>query len=183
MHLRACSRTNQRPQTTNGHSDFSSTVHCIRPLCKSPRRVVLKTNLTIHLHRYPMLCVTRYRESGDPRDKIYGILGIALSQRSMRLFTDIDAYYPTVDYRLSVKVAYLDAAKACMLTQGHGACLGFFYDAAHIRKVGELWSKSKAVVEGEHWPSWVPDWSIRLRCERNANYSYCRSPNTASGTH
>ncbi|KAH8807101.1 heterokaryon incompatibility protein-domain-containing protein [Xylogone sp. PMI_703] len=77
-------------------------------------------------------------ESTDPRDKIYGLLGIA-SRNSGGAFIDID-------YSKSVESVYLDTAKRILSTSEN---LDFL--SIH-RGPGDL---------AQRLPSWVPDWTYR----------------------
>jgi hypothetical protein len=109
---------------------------------------------------YPLLSSTRDRRATDPRDKMYGLLGIAKGQSCIKNYCLIDAYYPTVDYALPVLEVYLEAAKACMLMQGPGARTDFLRHAGHPVTSSHLRQKCEALPLVDTWPSWLPDWSI-----------------------
>jgi len=80
----------------------------------------------------------------------------------MAHITGVDAYSPKIDYSLSTQEVYVEAAKACMLKQGENAYLDFLRYAQHMPEGSSMWQLSKAVISGEHWPSWLIDWSIEV---------------------
>lgn len=99
----------------------------------------------------------RDRSSTDPRDKIYGLLGIA---------ADSDRY-PAPDYHKPVEQVYCDYTEAALKqppVQGRS-----------LPQVNFFLAEAGLSQQGLQLPSWVPDWSYvepydRLKfCYRNVN--------------
>lgn len=99
-----------------------------------------------------------YREmkSTDPRDKVFGLLGIADPK-------DVVSLGIEVDYRQDVTTIYTQLAKGVIRRDkdlGIFACLGF------ISKIKEL-------------PTWVPDWTLESELpypfETNRNPNVCQA--------
>jgi hypothetical protein len=95
------------------------------------------------------LAETRWAEATDPRDKIYGILGLADTTRSLghREKGRNSTWIPfKPDYNLSKEEVFINVTKAILWTTRSLSVLRF---ARHMSKN----------VTG--LPSWVPDWSSK----------------------
>ncbi|KAH6638328.1 hypothetical protein C7974DRAFT_158905 [Boeremia exigua] len=104
-----------------------------------------------------ILELTRDYEVSDPRDKVYGMLGLRMKNPVLRA-----SHFLKPDYSLSVVEVYTTVAeKLCFEKQDtdvlamvqHGPCLA------------------------QDWPSWVPDWS-----HPRTSIFMSRSRNTSLGT-
>jgi hypothetical protein len=103
-----------------------------------------------------------------------------MGQRGFQMVdrTGRQLYMPRVDYSLSIREVYIEAAAARMAFHGHGARLHFLEDAGHIPK-DRLPETSRAIaVTEEDWPSWLPDWTIPA--QRPRLMFFCK-PWAASG--
>ncbi|MCJ1323969.1 hypothetical protein MMC10_000631 [Thelotrema lepadinum] len=87
-----------------------------------------------------LMQISRSNRSTDPRDKIYGILGIA---------ADIQAHHIDPNYELSVESAYTNLALSCIRVENN---LDFLSAVEDYK-----WRVHKNL------PSWVPDWSAHPR--------------------
>lgn len=115
------------------YNNFDSPVNLIRWIWKHQSAVVESQN-TLMMNLWSF----RSRKCGNPRDKVYAILGICNDVR----MGDI-----TVDYSFSVARVYCEAAK-------------FIF-----RKAGslKLLSACQSYGSSVELPSWVPDWSMDAR--------------------
>lgn len=119
-----------------------------------------------------LITACRFRLSSDPRDKIYGLLGMAQDVVAMNLMPHYDRSVAEV----YTQTAWTLIRKTASL---------FILSQAQI----SLWesSDSNSCVEG--LPSWVPDWSVKrqslgysvqTRCqsrlERGRHFSTCLRP-------
>ena len=119
-----------------------------------------------------LLTACRFRLSSDPRDKIYGLLGMTLDDVTKSIVPRYDK---------SIAEVYTDTAFT--LIERTGSL--FILSQAQIT----LWNTNSANHCGERLPSWVPDWSVKredfgysveLRCqsrlERSRHFSACLRP-------
>jgi len=90
------------------------------------------------------------RECMDPRDRVYGLLGLASPSSTRNV---------TPDYSLST----LEAYKSVFL--GH---------ASQSRRL-ELLDLADSNNPLQEWPSWVPDWSTLLKPEDDLCFGFCAS--------
>ncbi|KAK4220815.1 heterokaryon incompatibility protein-domain-containing protein [Podospora fimiseda] len=102
-------------------------IHWIKPLCKNHHVGDTISNL---------LLLTAGRQCLNPRDKVYGILGLA-AQRTA------DAIHP--DYDLPLKDAYKSVVLA---------------DAQDRQRLDLLDHCEQSATSQRDWPSWVPNWSV-----------------------
>ena len=90
---------------------------------------------------------SRVRQTTDPRDKVYGLLGLLnpelLLQNNFGSISD-SVFAFTVDYSKSVEQIYEEFAVWCMTAGKSLDILNYSYNAASSLRL----------------PSWVPDWSI-----------------------
>ena len=119
-----------------------------------------------------LLTACRFRLSSDPRDKIYGLLGMTPDHVAMSLMPRYDK---------SVAEVYTETAFT--LIERTGSL--FILSQAQIA----LWRSNSTSPCTERMPSWVPDWSVErqglgysaeLRCqprlERARHFSACLRP-------
>ncbi|KAG8166202.1 hypothetical protein KVR01_004754 [Diaporthe batatas] len=92
-----------------------------------------------------MLSRARYLEASDPRDKIYGLVGIS---------TGINAAHPrfAIDYRLSVRKVYVNFARN-HIEDTKSYDIFSYADSATESLVNSDSSKRSSML-----PSWVPNW-------------------------
>ncbi len=90
------------------------------------------TTATEALSLINLLSQTRFNESTDPRDKIYGLLGIATNYGSIE-----------PDYALSVAEVYLETVRVLIGVHDH---LGVLSNCQYAKRSPDI-------------PSWSPDWS------------------------
>ena len=83
-----------------------------------------------------LLAAFRHRQASDPRDKIYGMLGLARPEMQTAL---------APDYRLSAAQVFTDAAIAIIKESGDLKLLSHTYGSRQL-----------------DLPSWVPDWTARV---------------------
>lgn len=96
------------------------------------------------LHVLKLLARARYLEASDPRDKIFGLLGIA---------TGIDTTDPkfAVDYRLHYQQLYVDFARHFIETTSS-------YDIiSYVDSMAE--TSLHCSDRSSNLPSWVPNWN------------------------
>ena len=97
-----------------------------------------QTDTTDHVRAYAkLLTQCRYQQTSDPRDKVYGLLGLAHDSLSLLLSPDYNEEVPTA------------------LTRTAGAIIN------HSNNL-YLLSQARKVAESDfidHLPSWVPDWT------------------------
>jgi hypothetical protein len=101
-------------------------------------------------HREPLfqlLMFTRNSLSSNPRDKVYGIAGMAIQYDDYRALK--------IDYRLSARRVYIETAR--ILIERNKGCLP--------GPVGIICASKPHLSDGS-LPSWVPDWSAPL--DRNS---------------
>lgn len=88
----------------------------------------------------------RAYECGDPRDKVYAALGMAM---------DVNEDDITPDYTKSVSAVYIDVVKFC-ISKPNNHCLDFL--GAVLRSApGTVFDHQY----GRALPSWTPDWTLR----------------------
>ncbi|KAI0098526.1 heterokaryon incompatibility protein-domain-containing protein [Nemania sp. FL0031] len=89
------------------------------------------------------LLATRNRSATDPRDYVYGVLGLAqLGTTSI-----------ITDYTKSTKTVYLEAFKAILQQE---------LNLDSLSVCGRGWRqtyKTEGAKSEENWPTWLPDWS------------------------
>jgi Heterokaryon incompatibility protein (HET) len=90
------------------------------------------TTATEALSLINLLSQTRFNESTDPRDKIYGLLGIATKYGSIG-----------PDYALTMAEVYLDTVRVLIDVHDH---LGVLSNCQYVKRSPDI-------------PSWAPDWS------------------------
>jgi hypothetical protein len=100
--------------------------------------------------RYPILRATRDLRATDPRDKVFGLLGLACGHELTKWLTGITSYIPTADYTLSKKQAYTLAAKACIYGEGAGAKLDFLHEAGYLHRSPRLVKRLNLTEKGIH---------------------------------
>ncbi|KAH6866585.1 hypothetical protein BKA58DRAFT_460355, partial [Alternaria rosae] len=111
--------------------------------------------LTHHKRLANILRITRARKATNPRDKVYGIMGL-MSRH------DIASPGLVVGYSLPVLDVYLSACVACMEVQGAHANITFLQDAGSMAITNQERPHARVTTEGEYWPSWIPDWTEAL---------------------
>jgi hypothetical protein len=111
--------------------------------------------------RLPILEFTCQRQSTDPRDKVYGVLGLCLGQRMLQENMPHLFPFPNVDYKKCVQDVYIEAFESCMW--GGISRLEVLCNAGYVAVESPAWEYSKALTKGQHWPSWLPDWTYRAR--------------------
>ena len=116
-----------------GYNNFDSPVNLIRWIWKHQSAVV-ETQSTLMMNLWSF----RSRKCGNPRDKVYALLGICNDVR----MGDI-----TIDYSFSVARVYCEAAK-------------FIFRKERSLK---LLSACQSYGSSVELPSWVPDWSMDAR--------------------
>ena len=95
----------------------------------------------------------RFAAATDPRDKLYGLLGIMPRK---------DAYISQVDYTLPVVEVYCDFFRSWIKTDQTLEALSFV-----LNSYGESDTASAlSIAEAEEAPSWMPDWSMRSQCRQ-----------------
>jgi hypothetical protein len=124
-----------RPDLRSGY-DIRSIVRILRLI---PRRSITNFLLPSHsgdaafiderLQLSRLVNETRNRVSSDPRDKIFGLLGIAIKTGGIQ-----------ADYNKSAQEVYVETARALIKEDEHLSILSY------------------AQTKSEY-PSWVPDWS------------------------
>ncbi|KAH7076793.1 heterokaryon incompatibility protein-domain-containing protein [Paraphoma chrysanthemicola] len=105
----------------------------------------------IYMRLLPLLLQMRGFECGDPRDKIYAALGMAM---------DINEKDVVPDYTKSYPAACRDVARF-MISQGQDLSLHVL--GAVMRPApGTSFEHTLADDDLDHIPSWVPDWTFRV---------------------
>lgn len=115
----------------------------------------------------------RSRQCADPRDKVYGLLGISdlhsHQTASMASMIDNSEANIKIDYNQTVLQVYRNAARAIIAT----APKVFGQKSEGINVIGNAVPHS--LEEG--WPSWLPDWRRELECRNGAPVGLvCRWP-------
>jgi len=93
----------------------------------------------------PLVSMARAAEATDPRHKIYALLSLAKGADDLRVATEEGRIRLRVDYTQPVRVVYVAAAKAMIISSG---LQGIFSQA---------WGIGPSVY---YLPSWVPDWHV-----------------------
>lgn len=91
---------------------------------------------------YQVLIRTRHLNSGDPRDKLYGLFGYLTRLGANNL--------PPVDYNHPVNQVYVDFTRFAVQ---HDQSLNMLFELDGIASPHAM-------------PSWTPDWSRKLECSR-----------------
>lgn len=111
----------------------------------------------------------RCRGATDPRDKIYGLLGIAsLGHRLLNNCKSTNAPLPKADYTLSVQDIYVHSCRTWMQHQGENAKITFLPYAYGNNTVSTQSSGTSP------WPSWPPNWSRASSRHPRADYTISR---------
>ncbi|PVH74160.1 hypothetical protein DL98DRAFT_605117 [Cadophora sp. DSE1049] len=93
-------------------------------------------------------------QATDPKDKIYGLLGIASDYDVLKLIAERDALRVIPNYVLSCAEIFTEFAMAMMM-QGYPSILSLCQSPKSISGL----------------PSWVPDWSTPLKLQLQATMS------------
>ena len=120
-----------------------------------------------------LLLITSVKcHAGDPRDKVYALLGLAAEYQN--LFRLPNELYP--DYELDVVQVYTRVGR---LLLRNSETLALLSRASGL--YGEVSWPRQRKFKLEHLPSWVPDWSDFAVTEREVakNLSWISHPNTA----
>jgi hypothetical protein len=124
-----------------------------------------------------LLRATRHRQASDPRDKVYGLLGIAHVDFDHLLDHGNPTDLPSVNYDATKLEVFFPTVMTCMgggygpsMGGGHGAKLDFLRDAGDYqnRARAEAAASDPSLVDtpvtsSASWPSWIPDWSLNVK--------------------
>lgn len=93
-----------------------------------------------------LLVLTKQFDCQDPRDKIFGLLGLAMTDESGSLITP--------DYSISLSQLYEETALAMLKTSTSLDWL------CHVYRQGVPWGYEEGRVFDTSLPSWVPQWGL-----------------------
>lgn len=136
-----------------------------RPMVKmdvlNELRVTVRKKGGISLRQ--LLMVSRSSLSTDPRDRIYGLLGMVGTEEVTNAESEVKPI--VVDYEKSVAEVYTDAM-AYLFSRGEGPHFlsgvflpGLSLDPLHLAPEKKSQGKRQEMSKEPQWPSWAPDFS------------------------